>query len=86
MQLLPREDLAFLASKTCLSVPDRTVVDDFVRQYFLHIHPSMPVLDEAAFWDMYLHSGEDVDGRVSLFVFQALLFVSCAVCFCLSLV
>ncbi|PKY00035.1 hypothetical protein P168DRAFT_337206 [Aspergillus campestris IBT 28561] len=76
--ILPREDLAFLASKACLSVPDKTVIDDFVRQYFLHIHPSMPVLDEAAFWDMYLHPGEDVDGRVSLFVFQALLFVSCA--------
>ncbi|PLN86931.1 hypothetical protein BDW42DRAFT_189845 [Aspergillus taichungensis] len=75
--LLPREDLAFLASKACLSVPDKTVINDFVRQYFLHIHPSMPVLDEAAFWDMYLHLEEDVDERVSLFVFQALLFVSC---------
>ncbi|KAL3469751.1 hypothetical protein BJX99DRAFT_267911 [Aspergillus californicus] len=68
---LDREDLAFLASKGCLSVPEEVVLDEFVRQYFLHVHPASPVIDEADFWRMY--QGPSAK-KISLFVLQAILF------------
>ncbi|KAF9891856.1 hypothetical protein FE257_003341 [Aspergillus nanangensis] len=75
---LPREDVAFLSSKGSLAVPERGLMNEFIRQYFLQIHPSMPVLDEAEVWDIYeQRDGETDAGRISLFVFQALLFSSC---------
>ncbi|KAL2861204.1 Zn(II)2Cys6 transcription factor [Aspergillus lucknowensis] len=69
---LDREDLAFLASKGCLSVPEESVLDEFVRQYFLHIHPGSPVIDEAEFWRVYRNPA--AGKKISLFVFQAILF------------
>ncbi|KAH8425138.1 fungal specific transcription factor domain-containing protein [Aspergillus melleus] len=75
---LDKDDLAYLAAKGCLSVPDKTLIDDFLRGYFLHIHPYVPVLDEAEVWDLYGLLDEDDDSRtISLFVFQAILFASC---------
>lgn len=63
-------------------VPAQPALDDFVKQYFLHVHPSTPVLDEASFWHMYLECGNTfVSGgqKLSVFVFQAMLFTSCSV-------
>ncbi|KAL2823294.1 hypothetical protein BDW59DRAFT_163456 [Aspergillus cavernicola] len=69
---LDREDLTFLASKGCLSVPEKSILDEFVRHYFLQIHPGSPVIDEAEFWRVYCNP---VAGKkISLFVFQAILF------------
>ncbi|KAL4789285.1 hypothetical protein BDV19DRAFT_397190 [Aspergillus venezuelensis] len=77
VQALDKEDVAYMRSKGCFSVPDQRVLDDFINQYFLHIHPETPVLDEAGFWRLYkgdesrsTNPGE----KMSLFVFQALLF------------
>ncbi|CBF84227.1 Zn(II)2Cys6 transcription factor [Aspergillus nidulans FGSC A4] len=73
---LDRADLAFLAAKGCLSVPVETLLDEFVRQYFLQVHPSSPVVDEAEFWHIYKNS-QTAAGRgkkISLFVFQAVIF------------
>ncbi|OJJ57181.1 hypothetical protein ASPSYDRAFT_181585 [Aspergillus sydowii CBS 593.65] len=69
---LDREDLAFLAAKGCLSVPEESVLDEFIRQYFLHVHPSSPVIDEAEFWRVYRDPA--AGKKISLFVFQAILF------------
>ncbi|KAL4914851.1 hypothetical protein BDW62DRAFT_213144 [Aspergillus aurantiobrunneus] len=69
---LDREDLAFLASKGCLSVPEESVLDEFVRQYFLQVHPSSPVIDEAEFWRVYRNPA--AGKKISVFVFQAILF------------
>ncbi|KAL4865000.1 hypothetical protein BDV12DRAFT_211283 [Aspergillus spectabilis] len=69
---LDREDLAFLSAKGCLSVPEELVLDEFVRQYFLHVHPSSPVIDEAEFWRVYRSPGSGK--KISLFVFQAIMF------------
>ncbi|KAL4959274.1 Zn(II)2Cys6 transcription factor [Aspergillus stella-maris] len=76
-QALDKEDVAYMRSKGCFSVPDQPVLDDFVNQYFLHIHPETPVLDEAGFWRLYKGDetrSTDSDGKLSLFVFQALIF------------
>ncbi|KAL4964936.1 Zn(II)2Cys6 transcription factor [Aspergillus stella-maris] len=72
LKTLDREDIAFLASKGCLSIPEKSVLDEFVRQYFLQVHPSSPVIDEAEFWRVYRNPG--TGKKISLFVFQAILF------------
>ncbi|KAL2869751.1 fungal specific transcription factor domain-containing protein [Aspergillus lucknowensis] len=59
----------------CFSVPDTQALHEFVRSYFLHVHPGFPVLDEAAFWGSYTQSHFGFS-KVSLFVLQALLFAS----------
>lgn len=80
---LPPEDVKFLELKGCLHVPTGPILDEFVRQYFLHVHPCLPVIDEAQFWQMYsLRGGGSGRNRsISLFIFQAMLFASCAVRF-----
>ncbi|KAL4894996.1 hypothetical protein BDV59DRAFT_200253 [Aspergillus ambiguus] len=75
---LAREDVAFLSSKGSLAIPEKSLLNEFIRQYFLQIHPSLPVLDEAEVWDIYeQRNGETDAGRMSLFVLQTLLFASC---------
>ncbi|XXH02568.1 hypothetical protein Hte_008945 [Hypoxylon texense] len=72
------QDVNYLESQGCLRVPTRAILDEFVQQYFLHIHPIMPVVNEGDFWDMYC--GETPEGstdKISLVFFQALLFSSC---------
>ncbi|RDW61736.1 fungal specific transcription factor domain-containing protein [Aspergillus mulundensis] len=72
---LDTADIAFLAAKGCLSVPANSVLDEFVRAYFLQVHPSSPVIDEGGFWRTYK---EGHDGKkISLFVFQAVAFAGC---------
>ncbi|KAL4747225.1 hypothetical protein BDW72DRAFT_209735 [Aspergillus terricola var. indicus] len=73
---LDRADLAFLAAKGCLSVPAESLLDEFIRQYFLQVHPSSPVVDEAEFWHIYKnsHAAAGTGKKMSLFVFQAVIF------------
>ncbi|KAH6663322.1 cutinase transcription factor 1 beta [Plectosphaerella plurivora] len=77
---IPPEDVNHLERQGCLRVPTRPVLDEFVQQYFLHVHPLLPMLDEGQFWDTY-HSCASTSSRppppVSLLVFQAMLFASC---------
>ncbi|RMJ23671.1 hypothetical protein PHISP_05459 [Aspergillus sp. HF37] len=72
---LPPEDVTYLSSKGCLTLPDEDAIDEFVRQYFMHVHPSVPVVDEADFWRLYEDGSGS--GKLSLFVLQAILFASC---------
>ncbi|KAK8009009.1 hypothetical protein PG991_011560 [Apiospora marii] len=75
--LLP-QDVNYLESQGCLRVPTPETLDEFVRQYFLHVHPLMPVINEGDFWDMYGQYGFGGSGeRMSLLVFQSMLFVAC---------
>lgn len=74
---LPTEDIEYFISKRCLHFPRKDVLDEFVRQYFAMVHPFVPLLDEAEFWQIYNGVGTN---KVSLFVFQAILFSACSVC------
>ncbi|KAL5336908.1 hypothetical protein BJX70DRAFT_371452 [Aspergillus crustosus] len=77
IQALDQEDVAYLRSKGCFSVPDQLILNEFFNQFFLHVHPETPVLDEARFWRLYLRrgtEGQSSDEKLSLFVFQAMLF------------
>ncbi|KAH7124938.1 hypothetical protein B0J13DRAFT_646961 [Dactylonectria estremocensis] len=63
-----------------LQLPPRLILDEFVRHYFLYVHPIVPLLDEGHFWDIYcdrLGDGPDVE-RIPIVAFQATLFVSCS--------
>lgn len=74
------EDVKFLEYKGCFHIPQRPILDDLVREYFLHVHPVLPVLDERLFWEIYIPGGSRTGCRkVPLFVFRAMLFVSCSV-------
>ncbi|KAE8421244.1 hypothetical protein BDV36DRAFT_280808 [Aspergillus pseudocaelatus] len=75
-------DISYLASKGCFSLPRRPILDEFVKRYFLHIHPGTPVLDEAEFWGLYSQHGDSAathGQRISVLVLQAMLFRSCPV-------
>ncbi|PGH09318.1 hypothetical protein GX51_00760 [Blastomyces parvus] len=80
LHTLPSEDVKFLEMKGCLHVPSGPVLDEFVRQYFLHVHPCLPVLNEADFWSMYANrsDGTKKPRAISLFIVQAMFFASCA--------
>lgn len=84
MSHLAFEDFKFLEHKGCFHLPSRPILDELVREYFLHVHPALPVLDEGAFWRVYSGSNkrdahQTQSPPIPLFVFRAMLFVSCNV-------
>ncbi|KAH7153021.1 fungal-specific transcription factor [Dactylonectria macrodidyma] len=76
---IPPQDVNFLELQGCLRVPTRTMLDEFLQQYFLHVHPLLPLINEGDFWDLYCHSTNSgmPTERMSLLLFQAILFASC---------
>jgi hypothetical protein len=39
LRRIPPQDLHFLELQGCLLVPAQPLLDEFVREYFLHVHP-----------------------------------------------
>ncbi|KAL2851928.1 hypothetical protein BJY01DRAFT_244862 [Aspergillus pseudoustus] len=78
---IPAREYQFLEHQGCLHVPVRPILDVFVRQYFLHMHPMLPIHDEGVFWDIYDQqtSNAETCRTISLLVFQAMLFSCCNV-------
>jgi hypothetical protein len=70
-----------LEQRGCLHVPTKPILEEFVNNYFLYFHPLVPLLDEQRFWASYSEQA-DSNGYVSLFVLQAMLFVSSPVRLC----
>lgn len=79
---LPMNDVHVLMVNGCLEIPPKAAVNIFVRKYFLLLHPLLPIIDEAQFWEIYNQSNKYLSrpGKISLFLFQAMLLASCAVC------
>jgi hypothetical protein len=78
MQHLSPTEIRSLERQLCFQVPSGAVLDEFVRQFFLYVHPCLPMLNEGVFWSMYSkrpHAGPEVLS-CSLVVFQAMLFAS----------
>ncbi|KAL2828848.1 fungal-specific transcription factor domain-containing protein [Aspergillus pseudoustus] len=71
-------DVRYLDSKGCFRVPATPYLEDYLHEYFLHVHPCMPVVDEAEFWSSYEKEGRSDDTKVSLLLFQAMLFAASA--------
>lgn len=78
---LPPHDASYLELQGCLRVPKKTILDEYVKQYFLHVHPIMPLINEGSFWELYgsTPAEESRLEKMSLLVFQAMLFAACAV-------
>lgn len=77
---MPPQDVNFIEQQGCFRVPSRPAIDEFMEEYFLHVHPSLPMIDEGEFWAMFGHRGSfPPRNQMSLFVFQAMLFASCSV-------
>lgn len=74
-------DYRFLELQGCLLVPIHQILDVFVRQYFLHMHPMLPILEEGNFWDKYdnRHDVQELNSKIPLLLFQAMLFACCNV-------
>ncbi|KAL4887411.1 fungal-specific transcription factor domain-containing protein [Aspergillus karnatakaensis] len=72
---LPDCDTNLLQQRGCLSVPVRPLLNELVREYFLHVHPNLPIINEADFWDAYTDTRRD---PLALMVFQAMLFAACS--------
>ncbi|KAF4453779.1 fungal specific transcription factor domain-containing protein [Fusarium austroafricanum] len=74
---LSTQNLSFLEVKGALHIPARPVLDEFMRQYFLHVHPMLPLIDEGDFWTTYEQTEHDVFAKTfSLLLFQAMIFAS----------
>ncbi|KAL2214556.1 hypothetical protein CC79DRAFT_151218 [Sarocladium strictum] len=79
IHMIAAEELNFLELQGCLHFPIERFMNDFVQQYFLYVHPFMPLIDEGEFWEMYHGNGTQATERstISLLVFQTMLFSSC---------
>ncbi|KAM5347621.1 hypothetical protein ACJ41O_007445 [Fusarium nematophilum] len=74
---IPQQDVSFLELQGCLKVPTRPYLDEFVQHYFLHVHPLLPLLNEADFWEVYEHdSTRPPKNPIPLLLFQAMLFAT----------
>ncbi|KAF7557091.1 hypothetical protein G7Z17_g902 [Cylindrodendrum hubeiense] len=78
MHIIPHEDVSYLEAQGCFHVPTRPTLDNFVERYFAHLHVLLPLLHEGDFWDMYSDKENSAPRqKISLLVFQAMLFASC---------
>ncbi|RTE72490.1 hypothetical protein BHE90_013086 [Fusarium euwallaceae] len=77
---LSAEETASVETRGCLHLPPRLALDEFVRHYFLFVHPTLPVLDEGRFWALYSWKAqkEPPHAAISPMLFHAMLFVSCS--------
>lgn len=75
------QDLSFLISQGCFMVPQRAVLDEFIEQYFRHVHPMLPLLSEADVCRAYKLGDPDCEeeDKMSILVLQGILFTSCGV-------
>jgi hypothetical protein len=75
-------DFNHLNTQGCLRVPSKPILDEFIRHYFLYIHPLLPLLNEADFWNAYdpIPSNTANPGTpVSMLLLQSMMFASCTV-------
>ena len=88
LQNLLSGDIDYLELQGCFLVPRREILDDIVQHFFLHVHPLLPLFNEADFWQMYSQRGASEASalKTSLLVFQAFMFASCNVSFADALV
>lgn len=75
---LPADDITFLQSEGCFSLPGPAALEEFIHHYFKRVHSMVPVIDEAEFWRIYRRKTVS-SCKLSLFVLQSMLFASSAV-------
>lgn len=70
-------DVDFLQLHGCFELPSPAIMNEFIRLYFLYIHPIVPLQDEAEFWKSYLQP--ERNDKLSLLTLQAMSFAASAV-------
>ncbi|KAJ3532951.1 hypothetical protein NM208_g8205 [Fusarium decemcellulare] len=71
------ENLNLLIAYGCFDIPNRDTLEPFFENYFLYIHPFMPILNEAHFWKAFTSSsGIDLvaQGKLPLALLFAMLY------------
>lgn len=66
---LPPEDLLYLTTKGVFDFPAKKLQDELVHQYFVYIHPSLPILNQKQFWEDY----ENGRTNMSLLLYRSIL-------------
>lgn len=82
LNLSSSDKASSLEDEGCFHLPSKTIMDEFMKQYFLYVHPFIPLIDEGDFWNVYQsqeNANSTTRGDYSLFVIQAMLFMSCPV-------
>ncbi|EGU76360.1 hypothetical protein FOXB_13129 [Fusarium oxysporum f. sp. conglutinans Fo5176] len=72
-------DFYHLNAQGCLRVPSKPILDEFIRHYFLYIHPLLPLINEADFWNAYDPTPNSATSGtpVSMLLLQSMMFASC---------
>ncbi|KAF2093065.1 hypothetical protein NA57DRAFT_49024 [Rhizodiscina lignyota] len=73
------DEVAYLEKKGALAVPAVGLRNELLRAYIEFVHPFMPLLDLYDFV-MIVESGNGTLGRISLILFQAVMFAGSAFC------
>ncbi|KAF3072961.1 hypothetical protein CFAM422_005016 [Trichoderma lentiforme] len=68
-------DIKYMQLNGCFDLPPMPILNEFVRMYFLHVHPIVPLIEEGDFWDSFSCANGE---KISLLVFQAMIFAACA--------
>ncbi|VUC26258.1 unnamed protein product [Clonostachys rosea] len=78
LQHLSPSQIHNLELEGCFQVPSQSVLDEFVRQYFLYVHPCLPLVNERTFWSIYSKAGngQPKTSFLSLALFQSMLFAA----------
>ncbi|KAF4950235.1 hypothetical protein FGADI_8323 [Fusarium gaditjirri] len=78
---LDSTEINFLEMQGCLRIPSQSKLQEFLRQYFLHVHPLLPILEESIYSKFFESdmSASSNETKLSLFTLQSILFVSCGV-------
>jgi hypothetical protein len=71
------EEVAYLEMKGVLTLPSITLRNELLRAYIEFVHPYMPLLDLYEFL-LIIESGNGALGRVSLILYQAVMFAGSA--------
>ncbi|KAH7109773.1 fungal-specific transcription factor domain-containing protein [Dactylonectria macrodidyma] len=74
---LAEDDVAYLKSKNVFNLPPKEVQDELVNNYFLYIHPLLPIMKEKDFRDDY----ETNLSGTSLLLYRAMIFVATSLTF-----
>jgi hypothetical protein len=81
LDLFPRNmtwvDIDFLFVKGALSIPDTPVRNALLQSYLEYAHPYMPVIELHEMIEI-IEDGTGASGRISLLLFQAIMFAGTA--------
>jgi hypothetical protein len=71
------DEIQYLAKKGALSLPTSGLRDELLKAYIEFVHPYMPILELCDFLHI-VDSRNDRFGRISLILYQAVMFAGCA--------